>query len=220
MFEDLSSEKSSKPPPPLPGEDTGGGLPPSGRRGGAGNWQHPLPIPPPLRREREGCKVALLIEKVANLTTAFATSRGEITAVEDVSFALDQGEILGIVGQSGSGKWVTALTVLGLLPNPPARIAGGKIRFEGQDPRPAIPNAHAADVRGPGIAMIFQEPMTSLNPVFTDRRPDHRGIRLHGRRRRRARARASSCWNGSAFPTARGGSTTIRTSSPAACANG
>ena len=69
---------------------------------------------------------------VTNLTTAFATSRGEITAIEDVSFSLDEGEILGIVGESGSGKSVTALTIMGLLPQPPARVAAGEVRFAGQ----------------------------------------------------------------------------------------
>ena len=103
---------------------------------------------------------------ITNLTTAFATSRGEITAVEDVSFSLDEGEILGIVGESGSGKSVTALTIMGLLPRPPARIVAGEVRFAGE----ALihqSEARLRKIRGSGIAMVFQEPMTSLNPVFS-----------------------------------------------------
>ncbi len=70
--------------------------------------------------------------EVRGLTTAFETARGEITAVEDVNFSLDAGEILGIVGESGCGKSVTALTIMGLLPSPPARVAAGEVRFDGQ----------------------------------------------------------------------------------------
>jgi oligopeptide/dipeptide ABC transporter ATP-binding protein len=122
---------------------------------------------------------------VTNLTTAFATSRGEITAVEDVSFALDEGEILGIVGESGSGKSVTALTIMGLLPQPPARVAGGEIRFAGQD-LTRLSDSRMQRIRGPGIAMVFQEPMTSLNPVFTIGEQVIETIRAHERLSQRA----------------------------------
>ncbi|MBL8706331.1 MAG: ABC transporter ATP-binding protein [Rhodospirillales bacterium] len=96
----------------------------------------------------------------------FKTEHGEIAAVDDVSFDLKQGEVLGIVGESGSGKSVSALAVMGLLPKPPARIAQGEVWFEGEN------LLHYTDrdmrrIRGPGIGMVFQEPMTSLNPVFT-----------------------------------------------------
>ena len=104
--------------------------------------------------------------EVSNLTTAFATSRGEITAIEDVSFTLEEGEILGIVGESGSGKSVTALTIMGLLPQPPARVAAGEVRFRGEV-LTRLSDSRMQRIRGPGIAMVFQEPMTSLNPVFT-----------------------------------------------------
>jgi len=103
---------------------------------------------------------------VQGLTTAFMTGRGEITAIEDVSFALKEGEILGIVGESGSGKSVTALTIMGLLPTPPARIAAGSVKFQGQE-LTRLSAREMQRIRGPGIAMIFQEPMTSLNPVFS-----------------------------------------------------
>ncbi len=103
---------------------------------------------------------------VANLTTTFRTGSGEAAAIEDISFDLREGEILGIVGESGSGKSVTALTIMGLLPSPPARVAAGSVVFRGQD-LIHLPDAAMRRVRGPGIAMVFQEPMTSLNPVFT-----------------------------------------------------
>jgi peptide/nickel transport system ATP-binding protein/oligopeptide transport system ATP-binding protein len=103
---------------------------------------------------------------VQGLTTAFMTGRGEITAIEEVSFTLKEGEILGIVGESGSGKSVTALTIMGLLPRPPARIAAGSVKFQGQE-LTKLSSREMQRIRGPGIAMIFQEPMTSLNPVFS-----------------------------------------------------
>ncbi len=104
--------------------------------------------------------------EVDGLTTAFQTGSGQVTAVEDISFSLDKGEILGIVGESGSGKSVTALAIMGLLPKPPAKILGGQIRFEGKDLL-TLPDRAMQRMRGPGVAMVFQEPMTSLNPVFT-----------------------------------------------------
>jgi oligopeptide/dipeptide ABC transporter ATP-binding protein len=123
--------------------------------------------------------------EVHNLTTAFATSRGEITAIDDVSFTLDEGEVLGIVGESGSGKSVTALTIMGLLPQPPARIAAGEVRF-GNDVLTRLSDARMQRIRGPGIAMVFQEPMTSLNPVFTIGEQVIETIRAHERISRRA----------------------------------
>ncbi len=103
--------------------------------------------------------------EVRGLTTAFMTGRGEINAVEEVSFSLAEGEILGIVGESGSGKSVTALTIMDLLPRPPARVAAGEVTFNGQR-LTGLSDREMQRIRGPGIAMIFQEPMTSLNPVF------------------------------------------------------
>src|ERR1700728_4274521 len=104
--------------------------------------------------------------EVRDLTTSFQTGSGEVTAVEDVSFSLEPGEILGIVGESGSGKSVTALAVMGLLPRPVARVRGGSVDFRNQDLLKLSDRAMQR-LRGPGIAMVFQEPMTSLNPVFT-----------------------------------------------------
>ena len=103
---------------------------------------------------------------VRDLSTSFGTGGDEVTAIENISFSLEKGEILGIVGESGSGKSVTALAIMGLLPRPLARILGGSIHFEGQDLL-KLSNRSMQRLRGPGIAMVFQEPMTSLNPAFT-----------------------------------------------------
>ncbi len=104
---------------------------------------------------------------VRNLRTVFDLSGGQVAkAVDDVSFDLNPSEILGIVGESGSGKSITALTIMGLLPKPPARVAGGQILFEGRDLL-TCPPKELRRIRGGAISMIFQEPMTSLNPVFT-----------------------------------------------------
>ena len=118
--------------------------------------------------------------EVKNLTTAFATESGEITAIEDASFSVAPGEILGIVGESGSGKSVTALTIMGLLPRPPARIVQGSVTFEGEDITNAPPS-RMQRIRGPGMAMVFQEPMTSLNPVFSIGEQIMETLRAHER---------------------------------------
>jgi peptide/nickel transport system ATP-binding protein/oligopeptide transport system ATP-binding protein len=103
---------------------------------------------------------------VDNLQTHFLTFEGVAKAVDDVTFYLRRGETLGLVGESGCGKSVTALTVMGLIKTPPGRIAGGSIRFKGQDLLRLSP-ADMRHIRGNRISMIFQEPMTSLNPVYT-----------------------------------------------------
>ena len=101
--------------------------------------------------------------EVRNLTVEFATAQGNVTAVRDVSFQIAPGEVLGLVGESGSGKSVSALAILRLLP-PQARIRG-HIQFRGEELL-AMPEAEMRHVRGAGISMIFQEPMTALNPVM------------------------------------------------------
>ncbi len=103
---------------------------------------------------------------VEGLTVAFATGRGPVNAVEAVTLAMEPGEILGIVGESGSGKSVTALAIMGLLPRPPARIVAGRVLFDGADLL-TLSERRLRRLRGPGIGMVFQEPMSSLNPVFT-----------------------------------------------------
>jgi peptide/nickel transport system ATP-binding protein len=122
---------------------------------------------------------------VSNLTTTFRTGSGEVAAIEDVAFDINEGEILGIVGESGSGKSVTALTIMGLLPSPPARVAAGAVMFQGQN-LTRLSDAAMRRVRGPGIAMVFQEPMTSLNPVFPIGEQIMETIRAHERLANRA----------------------------------
>ncbi|MCH2663574.1 ABC transporter ATP-binding protein [bacterium] len=103
---------------------------------------------------------------VKNLKTYFRTEAGEAKAVDGVSFDIDRGETLGLVGESGCGKSVTSLSVMRLVPEPPGKTVGGEIRYRGQD-LVQISDDDMRKVRGNDIAMIFQEPMTSLNPVFT-----------------------------------------------------
>ncbi len=104
--------------------------------------------------------------EVRDLRTHFATEDGEFAAVDGVSFGIAAGRTLAIVGESGCGKSVTALSIMGLVPSPPGRIRGGSIRFEGRELLGA-PVRELQDLRGNGMAMIFQEPMSSLNPAFT-----------------------------------------------------
>ncbi|MFA7635006.1 MAG: ABC transporter ATP-binding protein [Bacillota bacterium] len=104
--------------------------------------------------------------EIRNLKTCFYTEDGVVPAIENVSFSLDKGETIGIVGESGSGKSVTALSVMRLIPNPPGRIECGEIIFEGENLLEKRMD-QMRGIRGNDIAMIFQEPMTSLNPVLT-----------------------------------------------------
>ena len=116
--------------------------------------------------------------QVENLSINFRTENGLVEAVKRVSLSLEHGGSLAIVGESGSGKSVTALSLARLLPAPPAEFASGSIRFEGRDILAMSP-AELRAVRGGGIAYVFQEPATSLNPVFTIRSQIAEGIRLH-----------------------------------------
>jgi oligopeptide/dipeptide ABC transporter ATP-binding protein len=104
--------------------------------------------------------------RLKNLTTHFFTPEGVVKAVERVSFGIDKGRTLGVLGESGCGKSVTALTIMRLIPDPPGKILEGEIEFEDSDLLQLSP-ADMRQVRGRDIAMIFQEPMTSLNPVYT-----------------------------------------------------
>ncbi len=103
---------------------------------------------------------------IRGLTVGFDTSNGVVRVVENVDIDVRRGEVLGVVGESGCGKTVTAQSILRLLPSPPARILGGEIRFEGRDLLRCC-NREMRDIRGRDIAMIFQDPMASLNPAFT-----------------------------------------------------
>ncbi len=109
---------------------------------------------------------ALPVLDVQGLKTVFKTRGGEVHAVNDVSFNLKAGELLGVVGESGSGKSVTMMSLLGLLPMPPAEIRAGRVMFDGQDLL-KVSAEELRKVRGGKIGFIFQDPMTSLNPVFS-----------------------------------------------------
>ena len=103
---------------------------------------------------------------IEELKTYFNTFEGIVRAVDDVSFFVDKGEVLGVAGESGCGKSVTAQSIMRLIPEPPGRIVHGKILFDGTDVVP-LSMEQMRTIRGNRIAMIFQEPMTSLNPVYT-----------------------------------------------------
>ena len=104
--------------------------------------------------------------EVSNLRVELTTRDGISPVIDDLSFSLRAGETLALVGESGCGKSMTALAVMGLLPHPVGRIAGGSIFFDGED-LVAASDRRLRDIRGNDISMIFQEPMTSLNPVYT-----------------------------------------------------
>ena len=107
---------------------------------------------------------------IQDLSVNFKTEAGTVNAVKNISFSAEMGITTGIVGESGSGKSVTALSVMGLIPSPPGKIVSGKILFsenKEQNDLLLLPENKMRQIRGNSIAMIFQEPMTSLNPVFT-----------------------------------------------------
>jgi peptide/nickel transport system ATP-binding protein len=125
---------------------------------------------------------------VEDLRTHFFTRDGVVRAVDGVSYTVGAGETLAVVGESGCGKSVTALSILRLVPSPPGRIVGGAVRFAGRDLLEAS-EAEMRDIRGNDIAMIFQEPMTSLNPVLRVERQIGETLRLHQGLDRAAAAR-------------------------------
>jgi peptide/nickel transport system ATP-binding protein len=104
--------------------------------------------------------------EVKNLTVDFETDKGKIRAVDDISFTVTKGKTLGVVGESGCGKSVTAMSIMQLIPTPPGIYASGEIFFGGENLL-GLPGGRMQSIRGNKISMIFQEPMTSLNPVFT-----------------------------------------------------
>jgi oligopeptide/dipeptide ABC transporter ATP-binding protein len=141
--------------------------------------------------------------EVRDLVVSFRNDAGELRAVDGVSFDVPRGSTVGLVGESGSGKSVTALSILGLLPRPAGRIVRGSIRFEGRE----LANADERSlrqVRGQGIGMIFQEPMTALNPVFTVGAQIMEAVRAHRRvSRAAARERAIELLGRVGIPAAR-----------------
>ena len=118
------------------------------------------------------------ILNVENLTTRFYTEEGVVHAVEEMSYQMDKGDTLGVVGESGCGKSVHALSIMGLIPSPPGKIEAGKVVFFGQDLLSLNEN-EMRKIRGNEIAMIFQDPMTSLNPVLTVGFQIMEAIKLH-----------------------------------------
>ncbi len=121
------------------------------------------------------------IIEVKNLRTSFKTDAGLFYAVDDVSFDVEAGETLGIVGESGCGKSVTSLSIMGLVPNPPGKIESGEILFKGKNLL-TLSREEMQAIRGNQIGMIFQEPMTSLNPVFTVGNQIAESISIHNKK--------------------------------------
>ena len=137
---------------------------------------------------------------VQDLSVEFRTRRGTARVLDGVSFELRRGETLGVVGESGCGKSVTALAILRLIAQPPGRIAGGRVMFEGRDLL-QLSEPDMRDVRGNRISMIFQEPMTSLNPVYTVGDQIAEAVRLHeGLSRRDALQRAQEMLDAVGIP--------------------
>jgi oligopeptide/dipeptide ABC transporter ATP-binding protein len=118
------------------------------------------------------------ILSIRELHTHFFSEKGLIKAVNGIDMDIEAGTTFGVVGESGCGKSVTALSIMGLVPNPPGRIVGGEIIFEDRD-LTKLSEKELCSIRGKKIAMIFQEPMTSLNPVFTIGNQIAEGLRLH-----------------------------------------
>ena len=118
--------------------------------------------------------------EIRDLRTYFYTGDKTVKAVDGVSYSIEEGKTLGLVGESGCGKSVSALSILGLIPSPPGKIESGEIIFEGCDLR-KLSESEMRAIRGNDIAMIFQEPMTSLNPVFTVGYQISEAICLHQR---------------------------------------
>lgn len=139
---------------------------------------------------------------VQHLTTEFHTQDGIVHAVNDVSFSVNRGELVALVGESGCGKTVSSLSIMRLIPEPPGKITGGSIIFEGKDLL-KLTKEEMRQVRGSKISMIFQEPMTSLNPVLTIGRQLTEALILHkGMDKKAAEAEAVSLLNKVGIPQA------------------
>src|SRR5919197_5037817 len=141
--------------------------------------------------------------EVKDLKTYFYTPDGVVKAVNGVSYTLDDGEALGLVGESGCGKSVSALSLMRLIPTPPGRIVEGEVVFEGRDLL-KVSDEDIRRVRGNDIAMIFQDPMTSLNPVLTIGRQISEALELHkGMSKAQARERTIELLELVGIPSAR-----------------
>ena len=150
-----------------------------------------------------GSQLASPLLDVRHLSTHFRTGAGVVRAVDDVSFQLQRGETLGLVGESGCGKSVTALSILRLVPEPAGNVVAGEIVFEGQDLL-RLSESAMRDVRGGRIGIVFQDPMTSLNPVHTVGDQISESARIHlGLSRRAGRDRAVELLDRVGIPSAR-----------------
>ncbi|MBN1681893.1 MAG: ABC transporter ATP-binding protein [Anaerolineae bacterium] len=144
-----------------------------------------------------------VLMEVKNLKTCFHTEEGTVHAVNGISYTLHEGETLGVVGESGCGKSVHALSIMGLIPQPPGEITDGEVIFRGRDLLKLSSNQRRL-VRGAEIAMIFQDPMTSLNPVLTIGRQITEALRLHlGMDNEQSRTRAAELLTMVGIPSAR-----------------
>ena len=157
--------------------------------------------------------------EVRGLKTHFETDRGLFRAVDGISFSVPRGRTIGLVGESGCGKSVTSLSVMGLVPSPPGKVEAEAVMF-GNRNMLTLSADERRKLRGGKMSMIFQEPMTSLNPVHTVGQQIVEAILAHTtmspRAAKRARSKCST-WCGS--PRRRSASTTFRTTCPAACAS-
>ncbi len=156
---------------------------------------------------------------VQHLQDDFRTEDGVVHAVEDVSFEVRPGEVLGIVGESGCGKSVTGLSIMRLVPDPPGQIVAGSIEFKGEDLL-ELNDDEMRQVRGNQISMIFQDPMTAFNPVLSIGRQIGEVLELHqGMRGQAAMARAVELLKMVGIPSAEQRVRNYPTSSAAGCAS-
>ncbi len=156
---------------------------------------------------------------VENLTVEFPTRRGVLRALDGISFAIEPGEVLGVVGESGAGKSLTGAAIIGLL-EPPGRIAGGRILLDGKR-IDNLTREQMRPLRGKQIGAIFQDPLTTLNPLYSVGRQLVETMQTHLKlsdRDARERARSNG-WRKWASPPPASASMPIRMNSPAACAS-
>ena len=154
--------------------------------------------------------------EVSHLSTSFFSDQGEIRAVEDVSFSVQPGQTVALVGESGCGKSVTALSIMQLV-DYPGKVVGGQVVFKGADLL-TLPDKEIRRIRGNQIGMVFQEPMTSLNPVFTigDQIGEVLDIHTSLTKHELSGKRSFACWRKSISLHRTGASINTRTKCPAA----
>ncbi len=144
----------------------------------AGSLSRPMPVTRIKRNTVPNETTEKVALEVSGLETGFESSRGVVPAVKNISFSLKKGECLGLIGESGSGKSVTALSLLGLVPSPPGVITGGAVRIEGEDVL-SMPEAQIQSYRGGRVAYVFQDPLTTLHPLFTIGDQVAEAVRVH-----------------------------------------